>query len=219
MACSIPVACRRLVQFVLAISLGVTAMPPMAGNLVDASMTSPATLEGTATLGEFPCIAPFPPGCPGSFAGTMVATIAGLDTSGKAYVAQFPDPTPGHIVTANFTASFGYNEPCDPFPVVLPPTGQAAGTFTLVGGLLRDNGVETHDATLAGSFAWQRIGLAADFAVIGATLTNNSNVTVATNVLAGQGAGTFVPTSGLAWCTQLNATETAKVAGVHLTPA
>lgn len=213
---------RRVTQLALAGLLVFCAMPRAAANHADASMTSPATFEGTVTLNGFPCTSPFPPGCAGSLAGAMVATLIGLDVNGKPYVAQFPDPTPGDTVTANLTASFGYSEPCDPFPVVFPPTGEAAGSFTLVGGLLKDNGVETHGATLTGSFAWQRVALAAEFTLIGASLLNNSNATIATNALEGQGAGTFAPTGGtaaLAWCTQVNTTETAKVAGVHLTAA
>ncbi len=204
----------------LALPCLATVLPSLAldASAAPSTMTSGAELDGTVTLSSFPCIASYPPGCSATFVGTLRGTVSGLDVAGHPYAVTFPDPAGGSVTSPNITASLGYDDVCAAWPIVVPPSGEGGGTFTVTGGLLIDNGVVSHGAQLSGGFGWIRDGTAASFGLSSGAVSSGGT-TVATNVEIGEGVGQFIPLGGPAWCNAIQANYPALISGVHLVPA
>lgn len=180
------------------------------------TVTSSIILNGTALLSSYPCLHAYPPGCPGTFSGSVVGVASGDDLSGHAYVVEWPDPTPGATVVDNTTASINYGDACDIGPDEVSPSGAGGGTITIVGGLLKDNGVTSHGAQLVASYSFGRTTQAITVEFDSVTLWSGTNQ-VATNVLFGAGVGGWVPLGPLALCTAVQSGEAVEVTGVHAT--
>ena len=188
---------RALVPGVAAIGVGILQ------SLGASAASSWGDWQGTLTLSIYPC-----PGggtCAGSFSGFLSGTVAGIDATGHPFVVVWPDPSVPPSLT-NLSASFTYSEACP-----LGATGGAAGTFSLTGGYVDDNGTVAHDGAMTGQFAWLRVGLAVAISTSGGVVTGGGQ-TLATQQTIGDGAGAFVPLGIPSTCVNVQSL-TAQVTG------
>ncbi len=195
---------------VLAIAASVVGV----GVPVQASQTGAGSWSATLTLSEYPCTG----GCSGSLTGNVQGGISGLDVNGAPYTVTFPDPA-GAPLTGNLSSTFLYSEGCellDPLPVI---GGDAGAQFTVVNGVVDDNGQIIHGATLTGTFAWSRTGVVvALISTSGGQLSAGGRVIATETEPLGQGAGLFVPLGDPGLCTH-TAPLTVLLAGGWGSPA
>jgi hypothetical protein len=195
---------------------------PAHASTVPSTVTDGAILNGTATLPTFPCGSAYPPGCPGSFSGTLTGVFTGVDVSGGPYELTFPDPyfAPGSVVAQNTTGSLSYGDDCAGFPEVWPISGEATGMFQVTGGLLIDNGVEWHGTTLTGAFSWIREGVILVDTFTPSTIKKADGTTIAVTALEGAGAGLFIPLNpGTADCAHILSNAKFEIPTITITPA
>jgi hypothetical protein len=171
------------------------AAAPSAPAFAAAGTTAVGAFVVTVSLPTYPC--GFGSGCGGgSLSGTFAGMVAGTDTGTctspplvqcRSYEVTWPDPS-GPLPTANLGATFSYTEGC---PVA--QGGSAAGSFTISGGLVDDNGTLAHDGTMTGSFTYSRTGLAFTIELTVVSVTGNGHVLGTEQLPLGVGAGLFAP--------------------------
>lgn len=195
---------------------------PVHASTVPSTVTDGAVLSGTATLPTFPCGSAYPPGCPGSFSGSLVGVFTGVDRSGGPYEVTFPDPSfaPGSALAQNTTGSLSYGDDCAGFPEVWPISGEATGMFQVTGGLLIDNGVAWHGTTLTGALSWIREGVILIDTFTPFTIRKADGTTIAVTAVEGAGAGLFAPLNpSPADCTHILTNAQFEIPTIMIAPA
>jgi hypothetical protein len=199
---------RRWGGALLALFIGVTPMlTPIPARALLSTATGEVSVTGFATLPSFPCSGI----CgDGSFSGTAVAQLAGLDLNGNPFVATWS--------LATLTSSITYTDSCPELLPVLPPSGAGGGHFALSGGHFVVGG--TGDpATFTGGLIWVRYGTVATVTVNGKVVSGARGV-VSNQTNVAQGAATFVPIPRLGGttpnCATPSGTLTAEVTAVDI---
>jgi hypothetical protein len=171
----------------------------------------------TGTVDFFPCIVG---SCGGTLSGQGAASVSGLSVTNAPFSAEWPDPK---IAVPPPNSSGTLSDVVD-FCAAGGPTpssdGSGNGSFKLTGGLLVYHGQELQGATLSGYFSFIREidGLAVT--ISSATVADNTGTTVATqaNLVAGEGAGAWAVTSGVATCGAPLTSPTLRISVSYLAP-
>jgi hypothetical protein len=207
----------RIALALVAVMAAALGMPGSAA----ASMTGTGALSGGVTLPIFPC--PSTPTCfGGTFTGTAALSLSGVGT-GTISGVPVPYSAAWTATSGNLTVpDIGYQDDCMGIETAgIPPLlGNAGGTFNLTGGTLVVGTGTFSNATLTGTFSWDRKGTAVRVTLTGLTIAAGAGA-VAINLndtIAGESPAGFIWTNGPGQCTPgpSQSNQTASVAGVAL---